>query len=218
MSTPTAAPRPRRKRVVKSADDRREDILAAGRRIFATIGFADCTIDDLVAAAGIGKGTFYRHFESKDHLLGALWERYVDAIVEITQDALSRGLPGDWWPAIDEALATLVSHAVANADLHRIVYGSANATALEICKQANHRVMDLMCEYVSRGAADGAFQARDPAVAFRIAYHGIDGLLDELIADGEPIDIDDLTATILQLIHRALARPGGTRAGDPAGS
>ena len=207
--TPTEAARPRRKRVVKSPDDRRADILAAGRRVFATIGFADCTIDDLAAAAEIGKGTFYRHFESKDHLLGALWERYVDAIAEITQDALARGVPGDWWAPMGEALAMLVRHAVANAGLHRIVYGSANAAALEICKQANVRVMDLFCEYVTRGAADGAFQARHPAIAFRIAYHGIDGLLDEMITGGEPIDTGELAADVLQLVRRALTpRPG----------
>lgn len=214
MSVPEAQLGRRRKRVVKSSADRREDLLRAGRQVFGTIGFADCTIDDLAAAAEIGKGTFYRHFDSKDHLLGALWEQYVEAIVGITQDALSRERTGDWWPPVDDALAELVSHAVANADLHRIVYGSANATALEICKQANRRVMDLLCEYVQDGAAAGAFQARDPAVAFRIAYHGIDGLLDQLITDGGPIDTEELTADILELLHRALVparQPPGHR-------
>jgi AcrR family transcriptional regulator len=203
---------PRRKRVVKSAEDRREDILTAGRQVFATIGFAECTIDDIAAAAQIGKGTFYRQFTSKDHLLGALWERYVDAFVDITQDTLGQTSPGDWWPVIDEVMSTVIRHAVENADLHRIVYGQANAAALEICKQANRRVIDLICDYVNRGAADGAFQARNPAIAFRIAYHGIDDLLDDVISDGGPIDVDDLTADSLQLIHRALGEPGRTLA------
>jgi AcrR family transcriptional regulator len=202
------APPPRRKRVVKSAEDRREDILAAGRQVFATTGFAECTVDDIVVAAQTGKGTFYRQFTSKDHLLGALWERYVDAIVGITQDTLGQAPPGDWWPVIDEVMSTLIRHAVENADLHRIVYGQANAAALEICRQANRRVIDLICDYVNLGAADGAFQARDPAVAFRIAYHGIDGLLDDLISETGLIDAGDLTADALQLIHRALGDPG----------
>ena len=208
MSTPASAPR--RKRVVKSAEDRRDDILAAGREVFTTIGFAECTIDDLAAAAQIGKGTFYRQFPSKDHLLGALWERYVDAIIDITQGALDSAPPGDWWPTIDRVMTTLVRHAVDNAELHRTVYGQANAAALEICKQANHRVIDLICDYVNQGADHGAFRACHPTMAFRIAYHGIDGLLDDLITDRVPIDLDDLTIDVLQLVHRALGGP------DPA--
>ena len=216
MGTPASSPR--RKRVVKSAEDRRDDILAAGREVFTTIGFAECTVDDLAAAAQIGKGTFYRQFPSKDHLLGALWERYVDAIIEITRGALDHEPADQWWPTIDRVMTTLVRHAVDNADLHRIVYGQANAAALDICKQANHRVIDLICDYINQGADAGAFQARHPTVAFRIAYHGIDGLLDDRISDHKAIDTDDLTADALQLLHRALGRPDQTsdRADQPA--
>jgi AcrR family transcriptional regulator len=210
MPTPTPSEAPaRRRRVVKSPEDRRADILAAGRQVFATTGFAEATIDDLAAAAQIGKGTFYRQFESKDHLLGALWERYVDAIVQITQQALQdrADRPGQWWATLDQIMTTLIAHAVENADLHRIVYGQANAAALDICKQANHRVIDLICDYIDQGAAAGVFTARHPAVAFRIAYHGIDGLLDDRISEQKPIDTDDLTADALQLLHRALGDP-----------
>jgi AcrR family transcriptional regulator len=199
---------PHRRRVVKSSGDRREDIITAGRQVFATIGFAESTVDDLAAAAEIGKGTFYRQFRSKDHLMGALWERYVDGIIGIARDVVGDDRQRDWWPALDEVMTTLIRHAVDNADLHRIVYGQANAAALDICKQANQRVIDLICDYVTRGAARGAFTARHPAIAFRIAYHGIHGLLDDLITAGGPIDVDTTTADALELIHRALARPG----------
>ena len=210
MSTPTPSEAAaRRRRVVKSPEARQADILAAARQVFATTGFAEATIDDLAAAAQIGKGTFYRQFESKDHVLGALWEHYVDAIVQITRQALEDRAesPGEWWATLDQIMTTLIAHAVENADLHRIVYGQANAAALDICKQANHRVIDLIGGYIDQGATAGAFQARHPTVAFRIAYHGIDGLLDDRISDGDPIDTDDLTADALQLLHRALGDP-----------
>ncbi|MEV5708528.1 TetR/AcrR family transcriptional regulator [Actinoallomurus sp. NPDC052274] len=192
----------RRKRVTKSPDDRREDILRAGQEVFGSIGFTAATIGDLTDAAEIGKGTFYLYFDSKDHLLGALWERYVDAIVTTTQDIL--GADAGWWPTVDRLLTALIEHAVRNADLHRIVYGSANATALEICKRANQRVIDLICAYVTEGAEAGAFQARDPAMTFRMVYHAADGLLDDLIAADTPIDVAEVTAAVLELAHRGL--------------
>jgi AcrR family transcriptional regulator len=192
----------RRKRVTKSPDDRREDILRAGQEVFGSIGFNAATIGDIADAAEIGKGTFYLYFESKDHLLGALWERYVDAIVTKTEGIL--GEDTDWWPTVDRLLTTLTEHAVRNAALHRIVYGSANATALEICKRANQRVIDLICAYVAEGAEAGAFQARDPAMTFRMVYHAADGLLDDLIAKDTPIDVAEVTAAVLELAHRGL--------------
>ncbi|MFD0392708.1 TetR/AcrR family transcriptional regulator [Streptomyces nogalater] len=129
----------RRKRVTKSPDDRRDDILSAAERVFGTTGFERATISELAEAAEIGKGTFYLYFESKDHLLGALWERYVDAIVSTAQEILAER--DAWWPTIDRVMSALIGHAVKNAELHRIVYGSANAKALELCagQPASHR-------------------------------------------------------------------------------
>ncbi|MEV5350736.1 TetR/AcrR family transcriptional regulator [Streptomyces achromogenes] len=195
----------RRKRVTKSPDDRRDDILRAGQRVFGTTGFERATISELADAAEIGKGTFYLYFESKDHLLGALWERYVDAIVSTAQEILDES--DDWWPTIDRVMSALVRHALANAELHRIVYGSANAKALELCRQANQRVIDLMCAFVEEGTAAGAFRAGDTRVAFRMAYHASDGLLDDLIGQkDESVGIDErqVIAMVLELVHRAL--------------
>ena len=46
-------------------------------------------------------------------------------------------------------MTTLVRHAVDNADPRHIVYGQANAAALEICKQANHHP-EIDGHYLSR--------------------------------------------------------------------
>lgn len=196
----------RRKRVTKNPDDRRDDILRAGEKVFAVTGFERATISELADAAEIGKGTFYLYFESKDHLLGALWERYVDAIVSTAQAILAEGAA--WWPTIDRVMSVLIGHALKNAELHRLVYGSANAKALELCRQANQRAIDLMCDFVEQGTQAGAFQALDTRQAFRMAYHAADGLLDDLIAQsGTDLDESRVTAVVLELMHRALGDP-----------
>jgi AcrR family transcriptional regulator len=193
----------RRKRVTKSPDDRRDDILRAAERVFGTTGFEHATISELADAAEIGKGTFYLYFESKDHLLGGLWERYVDAIVSTAQEILAES--DAWWPTIDRVMSALIGHALKNAELHRIVYGSANAKALELCRQANQRAIDLMCDFIEQGTHAGAFQALDTRLAFRMAYHAADGLLDDLIAQSDDgINESQVIALVLELIHRAL--------------
>ncbi|MFJ6610938.1 TetR/AcrR family transcriptional regulator [Streptomyces sp. NPDC091289] len=200
----TATPK-KRKRVVKTAEARRADILKAGREVFGTTGFADATIAEITTAAGMGKGSFYMYFETKDHVLGALWEEYVNTFYDTTQEILAQG--NAWWPTMDELLRKLLDHAIENAELHRLVYGSANAKALELCKESNARVVDLICDFVRRGAAAGAFRSASPEWAFRMVYYAADGLLDDLIAGGAPIDAVAINRSVLEMAHRTLGDP-----------
>ena len=45
-----------------------EALTDAGRELFATRGYHDTRINDVVAAAGLSKGAFYRYFDSKERL------------------------------------------------------------------------------------------------------------------------------------------------------
>lgn len=53
----------------------RERILETAHRMFATGGL-DVSIDDIAAKAGVGVGTVYRHFATKEDLIRALMERH----------------------------------------------------------------------------------------------------------------------------------------------
>ena len=50
------------------AEFRCAEILAAARKIFATKGFRDATVDDIAAEAGIAKGTVYLYYPSKKEM------------------------------------------------------------------------------------------------------------------------------------------------------
>jgi AcrR family transcriptional regulator len=45
-------------------------ILRSARRLFNRRGFAEVTIDEIMAEAGLTRGGFYKHFKSKDDLYG----------------------------------------------------------------------------------------------------------------------------------------------------
>ncbi|WP_121821863.1 TetR/AcrR family transcriptional regulator [Halostella salina] len=53
----------------------REDLLSAGRELFARHGLAKTTVAELTDRAGIADGTFYRFFDSKTALYVAVLER-----------------------------------------------------------------------------------------------------------------------------------------------
>jgi AcrR family transcriptional regulator len=50
----------------------RAALIAAGRRLFSEHAIDAVTVDDIVHAAGVGKGSFYNHFVDREGLLRAI--------------------------------------------------------------------------------------------------------------------------------------------------
>ena len=49
-------------------NDKNTDIFNCGRELFTTKGFKDTNVSDITKAAGIGVGTFYNYYSSKEKL------------------------------------------------------------------------------------------------------------------------------------------------------
>lgn len=60
---------------------KRAAILEGARTVFLRDGFATATMDDVAAAAGVGKQTVYRHFGSKEALFLGLVESMCDTAI-----------------------------------------------------------------------------------------------------------------------------------------
>lgn len=65
-------------RVVKEAEERRNEILDAAERLFETKGFDNTSISDILKETGIARGTLYYHFQSKEELLDAVIGRMIE--------------------------------------------------------------------------------------------------------------------------------------------
>jgi AcrR family transcriptional regulator len=71
--------------------ERRQQILAVARDVFARRGYHAAKIDDIVAAAGVARGTFYLYFEDKR----AIFEEIVDRTIARLGMAIVRVDPHD---------------------------------------------------------------------------------------------------------------------------
>ena len=90
-SEPTAAPAdaPRRPDAVRN----REKVVAAAEKVFAEQGI-DAGIPEVAEEAGVGKGTVYRNFESKDDLVAAILARRLERFDRDVTGALESDDPG----------------------------------------------------------------------------------------------------------------------------
>ena len=59
-----------------SSLDVKERLLDAGVRIFSQAGFNGCSVQDITECAGVPKGSFYNHFDSKEALGAAALKHY----------------------------------------------------------------------------------------------------------------------------------------------
>jgi AcrR family transcriptional regulator len=93
LSSPSAAEHERPLRA--DARRNRERILEAARESFAESGL-DAQMEDLARRAGVGVGTVYRHFPTKEALVGALVDDYFASLDGEARRALK---VGDEWEA-----------------------------------------------------------------------------------------------------------------------
>jgi AcrR family transcriptional regulator len=79
--------------MAKRNNSKRDMILDAAYNLFIEKGYWDTKIIDIADAAGIGKGTVYEYFESKDEIIFELFKTRVAASYEQLPELLNREIP-----------------------------------------------------------------------------------------------------------------------------
>ena len=71
----------------KDAQRNRQRVLIAARELFAAKGM-EATLNDVARHAGVGVGTVYRRFATKDQLVEAIFEDGIAEVVHLAESAL----------------------------------------------------------------------------------------------------------------------------------
>src|SRR5688572_1143684 len=119
----TTVPRaktPKRPAIAKA--ERRQQILVAARDLFAKRGYHQTTIDEIVAQAGVARGTFYLYFEDKRAIFSDLIDRFASqlavAIVRIVVDDPAAGVASQ----VRENIRRIVGTCLADRAMTKILF------------------------------------------------------------------------------------------------
>lgn len=93
------AHRPRSEMIAET----RAKLIAAGRKAFAEKGYADASMDDFTAEAGLTRGALYHHFGGKEGLLQAVIAQ-IDAEMTERLKARSAEAPTPWEGFVEEGI------------------------------------------------------------------------------------------------------------------
>lgn len=81
-------------RIVKKAEERKNEILDAADALFGQKGFDGTSTNDILEKVGIARGTLYHHFKSKEDIMDALIDRYAVRLLDRAQAvALDKSIP-----------------------------------------------------------------------------------------------------------------------------
>jgi AcrR family transcriptional regulator len=86
MSAPRTKPEARTYDPVQT----QKELLAAGVKLFGQQGFHATSVREIVSAAGMTKGAFYHHFDTKEELLHTIHDQFIDFHIAGQQLILER--------------------------------------------------------------------------------------------------------------------------------
>lgn len=104
--------------------DRRAQLLKSARRVFASKGYHDASIDDVIRRANVARGTFYNYFDSKR----AVFQQVLEDLFRLLWESVSpiRVGPGeDVRAQIVADLLALSEVVERDPDVARILLGAA---------------------------------------------------------------------------------------------
>ena len=71
------------------AQRNRDKLVEVAREVFREQGY-DASLDEVAKRAGVGAGTLYRHFPSRESLLDAIMQSWVDRVEEAAEKSMAR--------------------------------------------------------------------------------------------------------------------------------
>lgn len=202
-----------KKRMTKSADERRTEILDAALSLFSDKGFNETTMEAVALKAGVAKGTIYLYFKTKEHVLLALKRQFTEglhaacaaAIAEVIE-RLDTGGALDRRMVIDSIVDAMVAYNVDHRDAVRVVVRQnpgpdLMAEALEL----EAEFLELLARAFRTGSESGFVHVSDPEMAAYLFNAAMRDNIVTCLCYGRPDDLDRLVAAIKEMLNKSLA-------------
>jgi AcrR family transcriptional regulator len=178
-------PRPGR-RAARRAEIRNR-ILQAAREIFFRDGFMEASLDEIATRADLGKGTLYRHFESKAELYvavlaanGAVFEERMRGVIDEDAHALEQlRAVGDfyrrYWSERPENFG--IFWAVSS----QTFIGELSRPLLEEVRSIWERPLRMLEGIIEAGVRRGELRSCDPWVTAHVIWRAGNGAIEALV-------------------------------------
>lgn len=189
----------------------RDAILDATDRLLARSGFKKMTIDDLAKEVGIGKGSVYLHFESKEEIALAHIDRIIERLKVSLEQIRTKKIP------FEKRLgAMLVERVMHRFDSVQHYTQSLNELLmhlrprlLERRKRYFQEEAKIFAALIEEGGHAGAFEVKDPLKTALTLLDATNSLLPYSLSAyelGDRADLERKTKRLVDLLLKGLRK------------
>ena len=192
----------------RNPDTTRARILESAQSAFGEMGYDRASVAEICARAGVTKGGFYHHFESKQAIFQELLEGWLEDM-DARLNAFERQSPDV--PSQLVAMTGVLGHVLASAGDQLSIYLEYVTQALrdpdlrEATVQPYHRFHARIADSIRRGISEGSLREVHPeAVASTILALVIGLLLEALLSPGS-LDTSMAAAQAMRTLLNSLS-------------
>jgi AcrR family transcriptional regulator len=190
------------------ADQKRQTrgrILASAREVFLRSGFKDANLNEVARGADVGKGTLYRHFESKGELYMAMLSQNGETLAREMAEVID--VDGPALKQIEQIAHFYLEFWQRNPDHFQLVraaqnrelVGELSPELMAHLRRVFETPLRALEALIRRGIARGEIRAVDPWNTANALALGTNGVVGPMLGDPLPVVDRDLRAVYRQL-------------------
>lgn len=193
---------------------KREKLEAEGLRLFLERGYDGASIEQIAAASGVARGTFYLYFDDKLTLFETLVDRWFRVVLELLRDVDARIARTEAQPE----LVNIYGEMATNIAMTAIAHGEALLLAFRELRRVGEagdalrsreaQLLEVVTELTRKAADRELIKVSDPALATLVIYGAVEKIT-YLTLSGEQ-DLDDplaMAQEVMTMLSRALDLP-----------
>ncbi len=188
-------------------EERKAQLVAAAIDAFREKGVENTPVSDIVKRAGVGQGTFYLYFKTKDAIICAIVEAALKVLYKRIASAVD--LPGA--TALEKLLVLRDAILEMNDEPHErelmeFFHRPENKAVHDrVTEGFGPRIHPILVRIIEQGVAEGVFDVNDPGLA---AWFTIGGFLGYEMSFNDPEAIQLAFADVTRMIVRGLGYDG----------
>lgn len=197
-------------RIVKSAEERRLEIILTSEKLFRENGYSNTSVDAIIKEMGVAKGTFYYYFKSKEDVLEAIVENTIEQIVTMAEEVAD----DPSMDALTKMQLLLSDSHIGDEDTTEVVEHLHLAENRELHEVSNVQTVlklsPVFAKIIEQGNEEGVFDAERPLATFQFLLAGAQFLLDGGLFAFSEEEMVERRLVLQEIIEKSLGSERGS--------
>ena len=163
--------------ITMSTNKTRNMLIDVARQLFAKLGVANTTMNDIAVASHKGRRTLYTYFNNKNEVYQAVVENEMDQMYKALQSVANKDIPADqklilfFYTRFDAIKNVVARNGTLKADFFRDIW-----RVQFVRKSFDRKEIQILDDILKKGVEEGTFEMPDTHAIAEILHHALKGL------------------------------------------